>query len=318
MLDSCYAHWRRLGIVFLTITIASCASNPQTQIAMPTFELTPSPQPTLTVAALPTITPIETPSVTPTLNSKPALVVLAQNLPSPDDLLLAPNGSIYISDVQDQTIKEYTQDGNLQTLISGLSEPEGMVVLPDGSLIIVEQGKNRLVHYDPTTKALSLFLAFRNTTGQDGVDGIAYDSKTQTIVVPDSPDGTVLRVSLDGKTVSEIAHGFVRPTGAWVEADGSILVVDENANSLSRIHPNSIVEKLANLPTPDDVIEDGSGNIFVNTLGDGAIHFISANTNRDLVLVNGMIDPQGLIFDTDGNLVITDAGHHQLDKLIIH
>ena len=162
-----------------------------------------------------------------------ALVVLAQNLPSPDDLLLAPNGSIYISDVQDQTIKEYTQDGNLQTLISGLSEPEGMVVLPDGSLIIAEQGKNRLVHYDPTTKALSLFLAFRNTTGQDGVDGIAYDLKTQTIIVPDSPNGTVLRVSLDGKTVSEIAHGFARPTGAWVEADGSILVVDENANSLS-------------------------------------------------------------------------------------
>ncbi len=145
--------------------------------------------------------------------------------------------SIYISDVQDQTIKEYTQDGNLQTLISGLSEPEGMVVLPDGSLIIAEQGTNRLVRYDPTTKVLSLFLTLHNTTGQDGVDGIAYDLKTQTIIVPDSPNGNVLRVSLDGKTVSEIAHGFARPTGAWVEADGSILVVDENGNSLSSDSP---------------------------------------------------------------------------------
>jgi len=298
--------------------MASCTPNPQTQIAMPTFEFTPSPQSTQNVTALPSKTPTQNPTLAPTLISKPALVVLAQNLPSPDDLLLAPNGSIYISDVQDQTIKEYTQDGNLQTMISGLSEPEGMVVLPDGSLIIAEQGKNRLVHYDPPTKALSLFLALRNTTGQDGVDGIAYDSKTQTIIVPDSPNGTVLRVSLDGKTVSEIAHGFARPTGAWVEADGSILIVDENANSLSRIHPNGIVEKLADFPTPDDVIEDDNGNIFVNTLGDGAIHFISANTNRDMVLVNGLIDPQGLIFDADGNLVITDAGHHQLDRLIIH
>jgi sugar lactone lactonase YvrE len=319
MFNSCYAHWRRLGIVFLTITIASCAPNPQTQIAMPTFELTPSPQPTQTAIALPTITPTETPTVTPTLNSKPALVVLAQNLPSPDDLLLlAPNGSIYISDVQDRTIKEYTQDGNLQTLISGLSEPEGLVVLPDGSLIIAEQGKNRLVHYAPTTKALSLFLALRNTTGHDGVDGIAYDSKTQTIIVPDSPNGTVLRVSLDGKTVSEIAHGFARPTGAWVETDGSILVVDENGNSLSRIHPNGEIEKLANLPTPDDVIEDSHGNIFVNTLGDGAIHLIVANTGHDTILVDGLLDPQGIIFDMDGNLIVTDAGHHQLDKLIIH
>ena len=318
MLNSCYAHWRLLGIVFLTITIASCASNPQTQIAMPTFEFTPSPQPTQTFTALPTTTPTETPTFTPTLNSKPTLVVLAQNLPSPDDLLLAPNGSIYISDVQDQTIKEYTQDGNLQTLISGLSEPEGMVVLPDDSLIIAEQGTNRLVRYDPTTKVLSLFLTLHNTTGQDGVDGIAYDPKTQTIIVPDSPNGNVLRVSLDGKTVSEIAHGFARPTGAWVEADGSILVVDENGNSLSWIHPNGEIEKLANLPTPDDVIEDRNGNIFVNTLGDGAIHLIVASTGHDTILVPGLLDPQGIIFDMDGNLIVTDAGHHQLDKLIIH
>ena len=206
MFKSCRAHWRLLGIVFLTIAIASCASNPQTQIVMPTFEFTPSPQPTQTVTAIPSKTPTQSPTLAPTIISKPALVVLAQNLPSPDDLLLASNGSIYISDVQDQTIKEYTQDGKLQTLLSGLSEPEGMVVLPDGSLLIAEQGKNCLVHYDPTTKALTLFLALHNTTGQDGVDGIAYDSKTQTIIVPDSPNGTVLRVSLDGQTVSEVAR----------------------------------------------------------------------------------------------------------------
>jgi len=310
--------WRLLGIVFLAITIASCASNPQTQTAMPTIEAAPSPQPTQTVTAIPSKSPTPSPASAPTLISKPALVVLAHNLPSPDDLLLVPNDSIYISDVQDQTIKEYMQNGNLQMVISGLSEPEGMVMLPDGSLIIAEQGTNRLVRYDPTTKALTLFLALHNTTGQLGVDGIAYDSKTQTIIVPDSPNGTILRVSLDGKTVSEITHGFLRPTGAWIEADGSILVVDENANSLSRIHPNGIVEKLANLPTPDDVIEDSDGNIFVNTLGDGAIHLIAASTNHDTTLINGLLDPQGIIFGADGNLVITDAGHHQLDRLIIH
>ena len=238
MLNFHKIYWRLFGIVFFAILIASCTSNPPTQIATPTFEFTPSPQPTQTVTALPSKTPKPIPTLVPTIISKPRLVVLAQNLPSPDDLLLAPNGSIYISDVQDQTIKEYSQDGNLQTLISGLSEPEGMVMLPDGSLIIAEQGKNRLVRYDPTTKALTLFLTLHNTTGQDGVDGIAYDPKTHTIIVPDSPNGTVLRVSLDGQIVSVLARGFARPTGAWVEPDGNILIVDENGNSLSRIHPD--------------------------------------------------------------------------------
>ena len=191
-------------------------------------------------------------------------------------------------------------------------------MLPDGSLIIAEQGMNRLVRYEPGPKTLTLFLALHNTTHQDGVDGIAYDDKTQTIIVPDSPNGTVLRVSLDGKSVSEIAHGLVRPTGAWVEADGSILVVDEYGNSLDRIRTDGSVQALAHLKTPDDVLEDDLGNIFVNTLGDGAIHLISVATNKDTVLISGLIDPQGITFDNKGNLFIADAGHHQLDKLILH
>jgi sugar lactone lactonase YvrE len=311
-------HGKLLGIVLLAISTASCASNNQTETATPTFEPASSPSPTQTNTALPSITPTQNPISTPTFPSRPTLVVLAQNLPSPDDLLLAPNGSIFISDVQDQTIKEYTPYGKLRTLISGLSEPEGMVMLPDGSLIIAEQGTNRLVHYDPGTKALSLFLALHNTTGQLGVDGIAFDSNSQTIIVPDSPNGTVLRVSLDGKTVRVIAHGFLRPTGAWAETDGSILVVDENGDSLSRIRTDGSIQELAHLPTPDDVIEDDHGNILVNTLGDGAIHLISTAANRDTVLINGLIDPQGIIFDQAGNLIIADAGHHQLDRLILH
>ena len=309
-------HWRLLGIVLLAISIASCASNNQTET--PTFELTPSPLPTPAGTALPSTTPTQNPTSTPTFPSKPTLVVLVQNLPSPDDLLLAPNGSIYISDVQDQTIKEYTPDKKLQTLISGLSEPEGMVMLPDGSLVIAEQGTNRLVHYDPRTKALTLFLALHNTTGQLGVDGIAFDSNTQTIIVPDSPNGTVLRVSLDGKTVRVIAHGFLRPTGAWVETGGSILVVDENGNSLSRIRADGSIQELAHLLTPDDEIEDDQGHIFVNTLGDGAVHLISTAANRDTILIDGLIDPQGIAIDEQGNLIIADAGHHQLDRLILH
>ena len=247
--------------------------------------------------------------------------MLATNLPGPDDLLLAPDGSIYLSDVNDGTIRRYTPASGLQIYLPGLNEPEGMVFLPDGSLIIAEQGRNRLVRFDPITRTLTPFLILRNTTNQAGVDGIVLDSHNQdvlTLIVPDSPNGTVLRVSLDGKTVTVIASGFTRPTGAWVEADGSILVTDEYGNSLDRIRPDGTIEKLVALPTPDDVIEDASGNIFVNTLGDNAIHLISADTKQDSILSGGLGGPQGIIFDSDGNLIVADPGNHQLVKLVIH
>ena len=265
------------------------------------------PQPSSTIAAI----------LSPVITS-PQIITLADHLSQPDDLLLAPDGSIYISDVGDGTVRRYTQAGGLQPLLSGLNEPEGMVLLPDGSLIIAEQGRNRLLRYNLAAQSLTPFLDLRNTTGQAGVDGLAWDASSQTIILPDSPNGTVLRVSTDAKTVTQIASGFVRPTGAWVEPDGSILVTDEYGNALDRIHTDGRVEKLGLFSTPDDVIEDGMGNIFVVTLGDNAIHFISEATHQDFILAGAVGGPQGIIFDAGGNLIVTNPVNHRLIKLVIH
>jgi sugar lactone lactonase YvrE len=252
--------------------------------------------------------------------SNPGIVVLAGNLPGPDDLDLAPDGSLYLSDVEDGTVRQYTPDGRLRVVVSGLSAPEGTAALPDGSLVIAEQGKNRLVRYDPQTKMLTPFLNLENKAPALGVDGIVLDARppaAATIIIPDSPNGTLLRASLDGQTVTEIARGFVRPTGVWVEADGSLLVADENAGTPDRVRPDGALEKLADLPIPDDMVEDGAGDIFVATIGDGAIHVIPAATRQDSVLVAGLASPQGIAFDADGNLVVTDPGHHRLIKIVI-
>ena len=275
----------------------------------PTITATLTPVPTLTATAIPTYT------ITP-LNLHPQVVVLADDFLEPDDLVLAPDGSVYISDVQAGTIKQYTQDGRLNLILSGLSSPEGMAFLPDGSMVIAEQGTNRLVRYDFASNTVSSFLDLVNNTGQLGVDGIFWNGSE--LIVPDSPNGTVLAVSADGRSVRQLALGLARPTGAWAEADGNLLIADENGNAIVRLQPDGALEHIATVSVPDDVVADASGNIFVVTIGDNAVHAITAQNNQDIVLVGGLIDPQGLIFDVDGNLIITDSGHHQLLKLLIH
>jgi serine/threonine-protein kinase len=126
----------------------------------------------------------------------------------------------------------------------------------------------------------------------------------------------VLEVSPDGKTVRQLASGLARPTGAWVEPTGDLLIADENGNAVFRLHPDGALEKVADFSIPDDVIEDASGNIFVVTLGDDAVHVLIANQN--VILVSGLNDPQGIIFDADGNLILTDSGNHRLLKVLIH
>ena len=302
--------WRGALLVAWLWGVTACAADLRA--------ITSAPAPAVPAFTLPSATPPPTPR--PLHLSNPSIVVLAENLPAPDDLDLAPDGSLYMSDVEDGTVVRYTPDGRLQVVVSGLSAPEGIVALPDGSLVIAEQGKNRLVRYDPKTKALTPFLNLENKASALGVDGIVLDARppaAASIIIPDSPNGTLLRASLDGLTVTEIARGFVRPTGAWVEADGSLLIADENAGTLDRVRPDRTLEKLADLPVPDDVVEDSVGNIFVTTLGDGAVHVIPAAARQDAILVTGLASPQGMALDADGNLVVTDPGRHRLVKIVI-
>ena len=293
--------------------LGTCTNSPSIPLvpapSIPANTTTPIPLPTLSPTAIPT------PTSAP-LNLHPQVLVLANNLPEPDDLVLAPDGSIYVSDVTEGTIKQYTRDGQLNPILSGLSAPEGMAFAPDGSLIIAEQGRNRLVRYDFKSKTFTPILDLSNHTHNLGVDGILWDGIN--LIVPDSPNGTVLEVSLDGKTVRQLSSGLVRPTGAWSEPDGSLLIADENGNAVMRLHQDGTLEKIATFSIPDDVIEDPNGNIFVITMGDDAIHLITVQNKEDVVLVSGLADPQGLIFDLDGNLIVTDSGHHQLLKVIVH
>jgi sugar lactone lactonase YvrE len=244
--------------------------------------------------------------------------LVAGDFPVPDDLALGPDGRVYVSDIQSGTVQWLEPGGRSTVLLSGLREPEGIVVLPGGALIVVEQGLNRLVRYDPSTGRMAPFLSLRNATGQAGIDGIALDDSLPgkpALIVPDSPNGTVLRVGLDDNHVQMIGRGFVRPVAAWVEPAGSILVADGFGDRLQRLHVNGTVETLARLPQPDDVIEDRAGHIYVTTLSDGAVHEIDKSTRADRVLVRGLLLPQGLALDAKGGLLVTDPGHHRIVRI---
>ena len=72
-----------------------------------------------------------------------------------------------------------------------------------------------------------------------------------------------------------------------------------------------------NALTPDDVAVDASGNIFIATLADRAVHWIDPVTGQDRVLVQGLGQPQGLAFDASGNLLVADTGLHQILRIVL-
>jgi sugar lactone lactonase YvrE len=159
----------------------------------------------------------------------------------PDDLALDASGALLYSDYTDGTISRLAADGTVTVLHRGLDGPEGLVPLADGTLVVAEENTNRVLAYAPgaTTPRVLRRLPGTPTTRtcHQGVDGIAWDPTSRTLVVPDPVTGAVYRLSTDGRTLTRISTGFVHPVGAVVDAQGSVYVADECGGDVWRLGP---------------------------------------------------------------------------------
>jgi sugar lactone lactonase YvrE len=249
--------------------------------------------------------------------------VLAKNLAAPDDLAFDNDGRLLFSDIKTGAVSALNTDGTVERIGGGMSAPEGIVVQADGRILVAEQGRNRVVAIDPHTHAVTPWHAFPNPTGRDGIDGIGPVLPTldnqgnllptaANVIVPDSPNGVVWRVTPDGKTATQIASGMVRPVGAAVDSNGRIFVADEGG-ALWVLEPAK--RRFATLPTPDDVLVGRGGHIFVNTLGDNAIHELD-DQGHQVGVITGIQQPQGIALDGADNLYYTEFNTGRIDRVI--
>jgi sugar lactone lactonase YvrE len=293
-------------VVFLT-AVGGCQQAPK---ATPTSSASPS------VTASPL-------TACPASPASPGPQVLLRNLPAPDDLAFDNDGRLLFSDIKAGTVSALQADGSVQRIAGGMSAPEGIVVQADGHILVAEQGRNRVVSIDPQSHAVSPWRAFPNPSGKAGIDGIGpvlpeRDSSGNllatggNVIVPDSPNGVVWRVTADGKSATQIASGMVRPVGAAVDANGRIFVADEGG-ALWVLAPARL--RFATLPTPDDVLVGRAGHIFVNTLGDNAIHELD-NLGHQVSAITGIQQPQGIALDYADNLYYTEFNGGRIDRVV--
>jgi sugar lactone lactonase YvrE len=222
-------------------------------------------------------------------------------------------GHILFSDFYNGTVSRLNANGSVSVLLRGIAGPEGLVVLPNGTLIIAEQRTNRILTLAPGAPSPTVLRALPGMPStancKDGVDGIALDPVTNTIIVPDSPTGKVYRMSLDGKSLTLLASGIVRPVGAAVDTRGNIYVADECGSALWRIPPQGAPTRMGGFGMLDDVAFDSHGNILVTDLA-GAIHaLIRVNWTtgkRETLASRGFIEPQGLLVDSHDDIFVSD------------
>ncbi len=260
----------------------------------------PTIQPETTAAAA---TPTQPPNGSPTPDEK----FIADGFGKPDDLTVATDGTLYFSDTANGSINRIPPGGGTpEPIATGLLEPEGIAVTPDDKLIVEEQKTNSIFEFDPANGSKRLIRQLENTTGKDGVDGLAYDRNTGDILVPDSPNGRLLTLSRDGLRLNIIATGFDRPAGAGILPNGDLLVVDEFGNKVYRVTRAGQKTVIATMFQPDDVVVDGAGFAYVNAL-DGTIYRLDPRTGALKSLITGLKAAHGLAVDPQGRIVIAET-----------
>ncbi len=303
-----YNHHAYLAIIILSLIIlASCSSNvpPDTVNHTPTPSvIPPSPTPTAIATSTPTASPAPT---------RYTSHVILRGSARPDDMIFDAQGRVIFSDFYNGTVSRINADRSVTVLLRGIAGPEGLVILQNGTMIIAEQRTNRILAWTGGTAAPTVLRALPGTPStaqcKDGVDGIAFDATSNTIIVPDSPTGEVYRMSLDGKTLTKLASGIVRPVGAAVDTKGNIYVADECAGALWRIDPNGKTTRIGGFGMPDDVVIDPHGNLLVIDLLPSIHALIRLHLDtgkRETLASAGFIEPQGLLVSPDDTIYVSD------------
>lgn len=232
----------------------------------------------------------------------------------PDDITTDAHGRLVWGDLAAGTIKRF--DGRrVRVVVRGLSVPEGVVALGNGSLVVAEQGSDRIVQINKRGR-LRVLYRLQPVPGQDGVDGMHLDSRTGTLLIADSPRGAVLRLNIRSRTARVVATGLGRPVDAVAAGNGDILIPDEHLGTVVVVAPSGRISYRGTFAIPDDVAVDHSGRVWVTTLGDGGLWVIAPHAAPRRVLA-GLANPQGLTLDRCGDPVVVEQNTARIVRLLL-
>jgi hypothetical protein len=228
----------------------------------------------------------------------------------PDDLTADANGGVWATVTTQGAVLRFAPDGTLEQTLSEPNGPEGIIVTP-GRTFVANQLASRvdLLNGDGT---LTPFLKLPDRTHMLAVDGLGVDVQRMRLLIPNSPEGTLLATPLSAAAPKVLATGLGRPVAAAIGSDGAIYVAAESKVGLVRIParggPAKRVGTVSNL---DEVVSVGR-LLYTTGAGDGTVRVVDPSTGADLVLATGGHMLQGLAGLPDGRLLLISSTTHTI------
>jgi DNA-binding beta-propeller fold protein YncE len=184
----------------------------------------------------------------------------AGGMSGPEDVVLGPEGNLFVADRNNSRIEAFTVDGGFVRAFGEghLSEPEGLGFGPGGDVYVADTEANRVAVFSPAGGFLRAFGEFGEGAGQ-------LDSPHDVVASP----GELVAISDDKNkriAVFSAAGVFVRAFGAEVNAGsggGNVCTVECKAGVASGA--------AGALGNPSALALDSTGDLYVADTGENRV-----------------------------------------------
>jgi sugar lactone lactonase YvrE len=228
------------------------------------------------------------------------------SLLKPSGIAVDAAGNLFIADHEHSAIVKLAPNGQLTTLASGIGKPRGVVVRADGTVFFASDTLHFIGKISPAGQVTR--LAGSNAGNVDGTGesakffnpyGIALDPRTGDIIVADSTNSTIRRVTQAGvvTTIAGTSRGDLQdpkrldhPTGVAVDKFGNIYITNTQEHMLKTLTVDNQTEELAGITDvsghqdgdarqakfnlPFGISIDASGDLYVFEAGNDVIRLI--------------------------------------------
>ena len=236
-----------------------------------------------------------------------------------DDLIYGPNGAIYGSDFNEDSVFKINPDGTVSAFVSGIQNPNGLAFDNNQNLYVVGWGQGTIWKVDPSGTKEVLIDGLANPSG------LIQMLNEDTLLFSTPIQNSVNKLTLDGIVVPYIADNQLNaPVGLDYNENGELIIANFSDNRIFKVEADESLSLIANISaTPQGIgyIECLGDYIFATMFSSNKIY--RTDYDGDFVLVAGSTigsldgdasvakfnNPNGILSTTNGDsILVSDYG----------